>query len=634
MTLPPELILMIARLSTPPTTSPARSFRCTCRAYRALITAEDLAWAEGGWRYSIHGLKNCWKWAVRHRHLKVLEAYLFEVEKEKTKLLMGTLRSAANTNDVFLTRLILRTSVKVPKMSPAALCAAAARGNIDIVSLLLERGAKLQARNKALGWAARRGRSAVVRLLLTSGAKVGFDSDEALRSAASAAASRDGYILTVTALLEAGTLVHARGDMSLRLASQMGHHLTVGVLLQAGANVHAFSDEALVWSSTRGHIGVVRKLLLAGGDAKAQDSLALFRAVEERHISVVEVLLEAGADPMASGGRALRYVLKEDLLPFLRLMVTGGRQLVSDRALSMAVSHGRHIVLEMLEAGANTNGFNSSALISAVRSEDMEVIKILLKRGANVNARDGDPLVLSAISGRTDIVKLLLEAGANVHIRNESALIMAATFCRIDVVKVLLKAGADVHAEDGTALIQTAQSDSSESPELITILLEAGANVQAQNYRALLQNARNGTDDAFITLLNAVPTCSANQTAPATSDRFPPLKMLIEAYSSIRERDDSALIAFASGNRVDEVQRVLEGSGVVTYPSSAAFLVAVGMGQVFEVGFHVGRWRRGLMGLAALGLKVAVECGNIGIARKLLIYLGGAGEDRGGFMIR
>lgn len=60
-------------------------------------------------------------------------------------------------------------------------------------------------------------------------------------------ASGNGYLELVRLLLERGADVHAYNDLALRWASRMGHLDIVKLLLERGANVHANGGSALKW---------------------------------------------------------------------------------------------------------------------------------------------------------------------------------------------------------------------------------------------------------------------------------------------------------------------------------------------------------------------------------------------------
>jgi ankyrin repeat protein len=88
-------------------------------------------------------------------------------------------------------------------------------------------------------------------------------------------ASQNGHIEVVKLLLEKGANIHADDDFSLRIASQQGHLEVVKLLIENGANVNAQDDYSLRWASQNGHIEVVKLLLENGADIHAVGDLSL-----------------------------------------------------------------------------------------------------------------------------------------------------------------------------------------------------------------------------------------------------------------------------------------------------------------------------------------------------------------------
>jgi hypothetical protein len=73
-----------------------------------------------------------------------------------------------------------------------------------------------------------------------------------------------------------------------------------------------------------------------------------------------------------------------------------------------------------------------------------QVVIILLAAGANPDGWNGEPLIWSAFNGHLEIVELLVEAGANIHIREEQALVYAVVFGKTGVMETLLRLGANI----------------------------------------------------------------------------------------------------------------------------------------------------------------------------------------------
>ncbi len=258
-----------------------------------------------------------------------------------------------------------------------ALHIAVAGGYEQMVSLLLEKGAAIDAQDKegdtALHHAAAEGHERVARLLLEKGAAVN-------------AQSKDGY-----------TALHAAAE---------GHERVARLLLEKGAAVNAQSKDgytALHAAARRGHERVARLLLEKGAAIDAQDKdgyTALYAAARRGHEQVVSLLLENGAAVNAQ-------VIKCYLLPY-----------AAERGYEQIVSL-------LLEKGANINAqdIDGTALHAAARRGHERVARLLLEKGANINAQDivGNTVLHIAVARcNALIVELLLEQkGIFTHLENK-----------------------------------------------------------------------------------------------------------------------------------------------------------------------------------------------------------------------
>ena len=187
-----------------------------------------------------------------------------------------------------------------------ALHKAVSRGNIDIVRLLLGKGASIEALNfeddTPLHLAAWNGHTGVVELLLERGASIGPISDD--KHTPLHYAVSNGHIGTVELLLSKGAsteVIDKDSRTPLHLAVSNGHIGTVKLLLGKGASVETLNfedDTPLHLAAWNGHTGVVELLLERGASIDPindEKHTPLHLAVSNGHIRIVELLLESGA---------------------------------------------------------------------------------------------------------------------------------------------------------------------------------------------------------------------------------------------------------------------------------------------------------------------------------------------------
>ena len=190
---------------------------------------------------------------------------------------------------------------------------ASSSGRIDVVRLLLDRGAAIDATagdgGTPLHLASSAGHIDVVRLLLDRGAAIdATDGDSGSTPLHVASGAGDsGCIDAVRLLLDRGAAIDATdafGGSALHRASDNGCIDIVRLLLDRSAAVDAtdaYDRSPLHDASSSGHIDIVRLLLDRGAAIDATDGIGrapLHVASDYGHIDVVRLLLDRGAAPL------------------------------------------------------------------------------------------------------------------------------------------------------------------------------------------------------------------------------------------------------------------------------------------------------------------------------------------------
>jgi ankyrin repeat protein len=369
------------------------------------------------------------------------------------------------------------------------LTVAASKGNLEIVKLLVEHGAVVDAGKEAgdrtpLIEAAGHAHADVVQYLIAKGADVQTKGKglTPLLAAFAWGNLRLGPAgdkeKTIRILLENGADVNVQdeswlktGRTPLMYAVLQGDAALVQTFLAKGARLDLKNKdgETALSLAKKDGLEYIAQLLekAAGGSAPAQQSdlssHPLIKAVKEGRLDQVQALIAKGADAnlrTPSGSTPLMYAADGNFPEVVRYLLKNGADInakngSNNTALIYAAIKGHAgVVQELLKKKADVHVKNMAkgdALIYAVMGKKTEVVSALLKHGARVNDRydDGKTALMMAIeAGSSDIARLLLihKADANAVDKDEmTALIIACEKGNADMVEALLKAGADVN---------------------------------------------------------------------------------------------------------------------------------------------------------------------------------------------
>ncbi|KAJ7499617.1 ankyrin repeat-containing domain protein [Mycena latifolia] len=293
--------------------------------------------------------------------------------------------------------------------NPAVLQVASYYGHLEMVQLLMEHGADVNARDggTALQAAAYMGQEPVVKLLIEKNADVNAQGGQQYGTAMQAAASA-GHERMVGLLLEHGADVNIQGGRygtALQAAAFRGYEAVARLLVMHGADINAQGGRygtALRAASYQGHEGIIRLLIQHGADVNFHGALgtALEAALYWGHQAAMHILIDNGTDVNAQRGEygpVLQTVSYEGNLAAVQIL---------------------------LENGADVNlkgGKYGTALQAASVRGHQDVVALLIDHGADVNAEGGKHgTAMSAASreGHQAVIKLLSDAGAYMIVQD------------------------------------------------------------------------------------------------------------------------------------------------------------------------------------------------------------------------
>jgi ankyrin repeat protein len=344
------------------------------------------------------------------------------------------LRVAAQRGDVGEVRQLIARGAPINGRSAydgeVPLTVAAADGHIEIVRILLERGAEVDIetpRGTALALAAERNHPEVVRLLLDAGANAAALSPAYYDMTPLEIAALLGHVEVVRVFLrrEGGAETQRGLGTALWMASQQGYSEVVTLLARAGADLNAQvapkGRSALMLAAQNGHTDTVAALLAAGADVNARNEYggnALSSAAGNRYPDIVRLLLEAGADPRAktqSGHTALMVCQSPEVLGML----------IQAGAYVNATTESGITALMIAAQGGTGTGYSGGRFREAGLADVVGSITVLVEAGAKIDARSSsDATALMMAAGRGSLAKpavlrALLEAGADPNLQDD-----------------------------------------------------------------------------------------------------------------------------------------------------------------------------------------------------------------------
>ncbi|XP_035658391.1 protein TANC2-like isoform X3 [Branchiostoma floridae] len=339
--------------------------------------------------------------------------------------------------------------------SAPLLCIAASEGYADMVSVLLELRASVDAQSEtgmtALIYAAIGGHLDVVRMLYRKHARLNH-TDRNGRCALVHAAL-NGHMDVLSFLLQCDWLYSAPHDLTKRSACQQGFVAAASTgnkeicdfLLSLSEMEHheewtvninepdtLFKETPLTVAASNGKLEICRALLEKGTSITMPNGRGLspmFCAVRAGHWEVVDLLLSHKADreEMDSHGRTpLMVAACEGHLGVCELLLSKGASVLqADKegltALSWACLKGQsHVVQSLLERGSeidHTDKTGRTPLDLAAFYGDASVVQVLVDKGAMVEHVDYNgmrPLDRAIGCRNTGVVSVLLRKGAKL----------------------------------------------------------------------------------------------------------------------------------------------------------------------------------------------------------------------------
>jgi len=264
-------------------------------------------------------------------------------------------------------------------------------------------------------------------------------------------AAATGSIEAMTLLLNAGADVNAKNDFDATpLIWAAGDPAKSRLIIERGANVNGRSKQGrmpLMMAARReGNSQLLRFMLAKGADPDAKDgrgNTALMHAAQAGDVKMMRVLTERGADVNAAnlfGATALGNAVCSNTVGAVTFLLGKGANVNAAIRSPGSVRHGP-IAIDNLTPLMAAAPYGSAALISQLLRAGAQVNA--------KDVRGMTPLMLAVASETQDVkvVKLLLRAGADTKVRSssgETSLDWANKFGSPPVIEALKQAHSQV----------------------------------------------------------------------------------------------------------------------------------------------------------------------------------------------
>jgi ankyrin repeat protein len=315
------------------------------------------------------------------------------------------------------------------------------RGRVKRVAWLLKRSPNLEAQTKggetALSIACDRGNVKIISMLLEKGAKI---------------ISTDKFSNLVNIISTSVANSHVYKGASKEYAT------AVKKLLEYGADLNEVrgGESAIGSAISHGTLGIVKILCDAGADLEVKDSkefTPLMRACSERSFDKAKELIKYGANVNALsnskwwGVTPLSIAASVGDRSIVRELCKAGadvnfRNSNGDTAIFRACfDNNPYMVMELIRMGANVNVQNNNGvtpLFLAAEDGCLQIVKSLYYAGADMNATfmGQTPLISAVVNGHVEVVEFLSERAD--HESLNEAMHSACRCQEIEVMKFLL----------------------------------------------------------------------------------------------------------------------------------------------------------------------------------------------------
>uniref|UniRef100_A0A8C5AYF8 Tetratricopeptide repeat, ankyrin repeat and coiled-coil containing 2b n=1 Tax=Gadus morhua TaxID=8049 RepID=A0A8C5AYF8_GADMO len=340
----------------------------------------------------------------------------------------------------------------------------------------------------------------VSRLLMLGGANVNYRTEVLNNAPVLCVHAHLGYMDMVALLLEFGAAVDALSESGLTplgYAASGGNLAIVTALCRRKVDhLDKNGQCALVHAALRGHMDVVKFLIQCDwGQGSQQLSQSPQQAVFTKTHAVQQALIAAASMGYTEIVSYLLDLPEKDEEEVERAQINNFDTLWGETALTAAAGRGKlevcRLLLEQGAAVAQPNRRGIVPLFSAVRQGHWQIVDLLLNHGADVNLADKQgrtPLMMAASEGHLGTVQFLLAQGASLSLTDKEGLTALSWAClkgHLPVVRCLVESGAASDHADKNGRTPLDLAAFYGDSEVVQFLVDHGAMIEHVDYSGM-----------------------------------------------------------------------------------------------------------------------------------------------------
>jgi len=248
-------------------------------------------------------------------------------------------------------------------------------------------------------------------------------------------------------------------------AIKNNNFVAVQSLVKSGVNINSVDKNeatALMWSVYRSDLKMVRYLIEHGANPKLKGIIWIDDHKTSYYGNLTTIAAGEGKF------KILKFLIEQTRIPVDdKKKALEGCYYCSTTALFSALwSQNKQIIKYLAKKGANlenTSRLYRTPLHEAVKRGYLDIVKLLLKLGANPNGSPKTtmpPVVISARDGKLDVLKALLKFKVNINIQESmmkyTPLMIAVLNEHFEICKILIKKNANLQLQNkfgGTAYV-------------------------------------------------------------------------------------------------------------------------------------------------------------------------------------